>query len=644
MDRLPENIVLDVLEYLDPPDLISTQKTCTALARSARANRLWRYKCFEKSPSAAMRRQAGTLNSLTSALQGLTLSERPAQASSSAIPRDQHDSESVMKESPRARAVNEWDHSAKDEHVDWYSEYKARHAPLSTEWLVDQPSKPLDIKGIATLGGSDRAVGYLEDASVCVWDFAESITGRRKFRQLGRSKPILFADTVQPDESLVVDCVSTFSPQQRAFIAIGNILNEVDLSTLRVISHSKYAYPITALSQRTSTDLPLTVGTQWSLHILDPRLSIPLTSQSSTERVEEVSAVSGSLTAILPDFTQSSQLYSSNFGPSAPFAEDPSPPTWSPRISNLPPSHRRQNPHWMAYARVEPGPLSILHHAENEILLAGRFPSILSYDRRYFPRLQYVIHSGASLSCLASIPYPPAAAPTSVSGGSTLIACGEYRGRGSVELYSLPHVKAGQSPVGGQDPLAATTNAPSDDDLIDLGRSPSVSSDGSLFSYKNRQEAARSKVLAVASHGTRIVFSDSEGGLKWVERDGRSLVRKWNINGFDVGQSGAAVNGDQVARKIIPLEVADSDRGRRGDGDLLVWTGEKVGIVTTTPQYVDHEELVRELESGETQSAREEREEREKVEEYSKVMRKALERQADERRWMSQFRLRRGYF
>ncbi|KAK4943356.1 hypothetical protein LTR10_017030 [Elasticomyces elasticus] len=637
MDRLPDGIVLDILEYLEPHELISTQKTSTALARSARDNRLWRVKCFEKSPSAAMRRQAGTLNSLTSALQGLTLSDRPAIASSNTSSHQQ-DLESVMRESPRARAVNEWDRSSKDEHVDWYSEYKARHAPLSAEWLNDQPSKHLDINGLATLTGSDRAVGYLDDGSVCVWDFAQSISGKRKFRQLGRSKPILFTDTIQADESLVIDCVSTFSPQQRAFIAIGNILNEVDLNTLRVVSHSKYAYPITALSQCTSADLPLTVGTQWSLHILDPRLSHSLTSQTDTERVEEVPAVSGSRTAILPDFAHSPQLFSSNFGPSAPFSEEPS---WSPRVLNLHPSHHRQNPHWMAYARVEPGPLSILHHAENEILLAGRFPSILSYDRRYFPQLQYVIHSGASLSSLATIPHPPAGAPSSVTSGSTLVACGEYRGRGSLELYSLPHIKAGQNPVG-QDPL--TSNNPSDDDLLDLGRSPALSSDGSLFSYKNRQEAARSKVLSVASHGTKIVFSDSEGGLKWIERDGRSLVRKWNINGFEVGQTGASVNGDQVVRKIIPLDIADSDRGCRGDGDLLVWTGEKIGIVTTTPQYVDHEELVKELESGESASAKQEREKEKKAEEYSKMMRKALERQADERRWMSQFRLRRGYF
>ncbi|KAK6386966.1 uncharacterized protein PV06_07820 [Exophiala oligosperma] len=634
MDRLPEEIVVDILDHLEPKDLISVRKTCTTLAKSAHINRLWRNKCFEKSPSASMRRNPGTLTDLTSALQGLTLSERTP-----ATRNHQSDSDGLMRESPRARAINQWDQSAQDEIVDWYSEYKSRHAPLSADWAVQPPARQLEIKGVATLGGSEHAVGYLEDASICLWDLSASSTGRRTMTEIGRSKPgVLFTDGSQASESLVVDCVSTVSSQQKAFIAIGDILNEIDLNTLKVVSHSKYAYPITALSQSTGFDLPLTVGTQWSLHILDPRLSVSIFSKSPSECVEEVPAVSGKSTAILPDFSQTSIFApSSNFGPAAPFTSDHNPPAWTPRVSNLPPSHHRQNPHWMAYARVEPGPLSILHHADNEILLAGRFSSILSYDRRFFPRLQYVIHSGGSLSSLASIPHPPAGSPASVSGGSTLVACGEYRGRGSLELYSLPHTKPGQ-PSLNEDTIS---RQPSTDDILDLGRTPSTSSDGTLFSYKNRQEAASSKLLSVASHGTKIVFSDSEGGLKWVERDGRSLVRKWNLNDFEVSETGASIHGDKVARKIIPLESADSEYRQRGDADLLIWTGEKIGIITTNPQFMDHQEMVKALEEGEDAN---EREERERAEEYSKTMRRALERQADERRWMSQFRLKRGYF
>jgi hypothetical protein len=206
----------------------------------------------------------------------------------------------------------------------------------------------------------------------------------------------------------------------------------------------------------------------------------------------------------------------------------------------------------------------------------------------------------------------------------------------------LPHVKPGQIQPSQELPLITNTL---DEDILDPDANLSTgSSGGTLFSYKNRQEAASSKILAVASHGTKIVFSDSEGGLKWVERDGRSLVRKWNINGFEVNHSGASVHGDQVARKIVPLDAPNSAHGQRGDADLLIWTGEKVGIVSTNPQFADHEELVKELEEQDDFQNASAREEREKAEEYSKTMRMALERQADERRWMSQFRLKRGYF
>ncbi|EXJ87326.1 hypothetical protein A1O3_04285 [Capronia epimyces CBS 606.96] len=620
MEHLPEEILTDVLDYLNPEELLNVQRTCVTLSKSARANTLWRYKCFEESPSASMRNKAGTLSTLTSALQGLTLSDRPPQRQHSTGDKD--GSEHSVRESQRARAVNLWDPSDRNEKVDWFSEYKGRHAPLNTHWLHGTSSDNLEVKGVASLDGSSQAVGYLEDSSVCIWDLSEDSSGRRGFKELGRSKPsALFADAVHPGESLVVDGMSTFPAQRKAFVAVGNILNEFDLNILKVVSSVKYKYPITALSQSTSPELPLTIGTQWSLHILDPRVPTTRSSDASDERVDETP---GRSTAILPNFSGNPDLLSSTLERYRPLSQSPDP------------YHNRSH-HWMAYAKVEPGPLSILHHAENEILIGGRFPSILSYDRRYFPRLQYVIHSGGSLSGLTSIPHPPTGASPSVSATSTLVACGEYRGRGSLELYSLPHLRAiGNSTSDSVTSTSATEEAGID---FDLGRgSRSLVPDDSLFSYKNRQEAAKSKLLSVASHGTKIVFSDSEGGLKWVERDGRSLVRKWNINDFQVSQAGASISGDQVARKIIPLNVPNSERGQRGDADLLIWTGERVAIVSPNAQFANHEELVSELEQGEDVG---EREERERAEAYSKTMRRALERQADERIWMSRFRLKR---
>lgn len=666
MDKLPEEILVDIFDYLDAEELISIQRTCTVFSKLARANTLWRYKCFEKSPSASMRRGNGNsiVNTLTNALQGLTLSERPHQPRVSASKRAGGSDSERVAESARARAINQWDLSGKDEKVDWYSEYKARYAPLSTEWFSDAATDPVEVNGISSLPGTDRVVCYLDDASVCVWDLAHTVSGRRKFRELGRSKPnVLLADAHGGGDNLIVDCVSASLPQQRAYVAVGSILNEIDLATLNVVSHSKYPFPITALSQPGSLELPLTVGTQWSLHVLDPRIPTISSSPSSHERIDEIPATPGSSTAILDDLSGGPATLPALFGVTqAAVSSAYIPPTGV--LSSSPswqPSHRLQHPQWMGYAKVEPGPLSIMHHADHEILICGRFPSILSYDRRYFPRLQYVVHSSASLSAMTTIPHPPADSPPSQNGVglSTLVACGEYRGRGSLELYSLPHIK---QPGGQQQhqrqlaiPSASETAAstPSADSDLDTSK-PSVASPAEPpFSYKNRQDAAKSKLLSVASHGTRIVFSDSEGGLKWVERDGHGLVRRWNINTYEAGSgsrggvpmsggiTSASVSGDLVARKIMPLapNQVSSDHGQSGDSDLLIWTGERVGVVSTDARFVDHEEMVRHLE-GDGDAHEERVRQKNEEEQYSKIMRRALERQADERRWMSRFRLK----
>lgn len=247
------------------------------------------------------------------------------------------------------------------------------------------------------------------------------------------------------------------------------------------------------------------------------------------------------------------------------------------------------------------------------------------------------MHSGARLSGLTTIPHPPRASQMDPGAQATLVACGEYGGRGSLELYSLPHHRKNTRQSAGDFGLGDTSpeiGAADREHAISTSESPP-------YTYKNRQEASSSKLLSVATQGTTIVFSDAEGGIKWVERDGRGLARRWNINAWQINERGGSLSGEQVARKMVPLNTMESDRGDRGDSDLLIWTGEKVGLITTKPHWEDHDELVKSLE--EEVDADEERE-REKAEEYSKTMRRALERQADERRWMSQFRLKRGLF
>ena len=74
----------------------------------------------------------------------------------------------------------------------------------------------------------------------------------------------------------------------------------------------------------------------------------------------------------------------------------------------------------------------------------------------------------------------------------------------------------------------------------------------------------------------------------------------------------------------------------RGDGDLLVWTGEKVGVITTQKLHDGVDELNRAFDetlgNGDVDT---------KADEYARVMRQALERQADEKGGgMSRFNMR----
>lgn len=155
-------------------------------------------------------------------------------------------------------------------------------------------------------------------------------------------------------------------------------LVEVDLETLSVISHERFPFSITALSEA-KYPIPLTVGTNLSLYLHDPRarrLSGP--PDTGTDRVDSYNAAFSSL--------GSQKSKSLDFR--ALLNPEPNP-------------------------LHHPGPLSILHlpspgsewNGNGDIYVAGRFPSVLNYDRRFFPKLRGTLHSGARLCSMASLPY-----------------------------------------------------------------------------------------------------------------------------------------------------------------------------------------------------------------------------------------------
>jgi hypothetical protein len=258
-------------------------------------------------------------------------------------------------------------------------------------------------------------------------------------------------------------------------------LVEVDLETLTTVSHERFPFSITALSEA-KHPVPLTVGTNLSLYLHDSRARRSGQGPNDLSRIDSHDTTFGSL--------QKSK--SSDFR----ILLDPEP---DPLCAHL----------------YHPGPLSILHlpssgdewDGNGDIYVAGRFPSILNYDRRYFPKLRGTIHSGARLCSMASLPYPFASIEKDLARrgeltieqvweaktrpGKTLIACGEYNSKGSLEMYGL-------SP----NPMLST---------ISTGFAA-----GSLQNsvMKNRQTSSSSKLLSVSNHGTRVVISDGNGNLK----------------------------------------------------------------------------------------------------------------------------------
>ena len=627
----------------------------------ARDNNRWRLHCYEASWSATQAaRPAGrspeSLVSTTTPLSSL------GQTSLRSLIQPHMASIDKLASSPsiseRTRAAVEWDPSVEGEDRDWYSEYIARNGPLSFSWLQqpftrnDSRKDYREVKGMALLrdwssARENKVVAPLDDGSVCIWDLnhSHSIGSQAtKGRVLGVSAPgILMADLSgragKPSASQrfinLGETMSVDSIRRRAYMAVGNVLNEVDLETLKVVSQQRYVWSISALSQETDYSAPLTLATTLEVHIYDARMSATEEEEAINLRCEEP------VTPLVPEST----IYSPPDSPLLQLQPDGRPPQ---RIRRPGPPEKSDH-----YAPLfQPSPLSLLHPPApyvNSIFLAGRFPSILQYDRRFFPRLQSTVHSGGSLCGLTSVPAPqfPVSSGGPFPSSHSVVACGEYKGRGSLELYNLAPSTFPSSPT-----------------------SPSPSDWSSHLSpaYQNRQSAARSKILSVESHGSRIAFSDADGNIKWVERNGRSEIRRFNLasappplphhhsnhdSDVDDDDSSDGGGGGIWTSQSAPGDVAQkilSTGGNLTGDELLVWTGERLGRIrfsapSKTPPYpfVEDEHSDSDSDNGmdvdvdpvaREEAHRRKREHARRERDYTRAMRRALERQADEVRRM----------
>ncbi|KAK3987047.1 hypothetical protein QBC44DRAFT_246778 [Cladorrhinum sp. PSN332] len=530
-----------------------------------------------------------------------------------------------------------WDPIFPGEKVSWYNEYIQRHGPAQINWLQlpyqighsgdDQdsgngkssadfvearglalyyPDAPAEAEGSPGAKGRVLAVCPLDDGGVCLWDVGGGSFGKKKGAIVARSKPgILFIDGPRADNSRrskrvdsgVTECVSVDSWRHIAFFAVQSHLIQVDLHTLTAVDCEPFTWAIATLSAA-SPQVPLTVGTSFGIHLYDYRQR----RKASQDLVETLDHVDGIGTE---SFYERSLRHI--------FDDEPLPP----------------------YASLaQPGPLSIVHlqrpgqadDLSDDIYVAGRFSNILHYDRRMFPSIKGSIHSGARLSSITSLPYPFSALDTDLrrkgelsleqvqesknGAGRTLIACGEYNTKGSLELYGL---SANQSEF--PRPGGLQTSA-----------------------FKNRQTASQSKVLSVVNHGSRIAFSDGMGYINWFERDGFTEVCRHKI-GHNEQSEGPSIFAsmpgiDDIARKLLPTRPGGhSDNASVNDNDLLFWTGEKLGLLSfsSLPGFTakDFEDLDEPDSEDLARAAKEQ--------EYKEGMRRALQKQADDARWVQDF-------
>ena len=663
MDSLPAELILHIASckytaalgatslngsiVLEAQDIVRLHLVSKRLLKITRDNELWREQCFDNSYSEAARRihdfqpaalylgpdrQVPEIQRRAATLPSTGNGHIPAvevREEKAAAP----ESSATSQELERTRALANWVPSYNGENVDWYGEYIARHASISMSWLQQPKITDHDLGDIQEIRGmglhhdsnGSRVVAPLDDGSVCLWEigYKPEDDNSDRFRRgaiIARSKPGLLSVSGTNEDSEqnfqtyktrltstgVVECVSVDNVRNKAYFAAQRGLNEVDLNTLQVSRHEKYPFSISALSEVTYPT-PLTVGTTLSLHLHDPRRSSNAcwSDANCEDRVDTVAKF-----------------------PAAPHVKN----DFYRLLAGDVPSE---------YAPLfKAGPLSI-HHlfppghntaGSGQIYVAGRFPSLLVYDRRKFPKLQRTMHSGARLCSLTSLPYcfetrednynrrsqssvEDPQEPRILS-GSTLVACGEYNGKGSLEMYGLPS---------------------------ETSSSPTHICQQTTF--KNRVNASRTKLLSIARHGTRLVVSDGDGQLRWIERDGTSLVRRWNINQYQPAELSGIFNrsvveagsGD-VARKLLSTNAHAS--GHHIDRDeLLLWTGEKIGVLAfkSKPQF-GMKEWEERVESAEEEAKRHE----ERM--YRHTMRRALERQADEVRFVkglgTRFRMR----
>ncbi|KAK7523074.1 uncharacterized protein IWZ02DRAFT_377162 [Phyllosticta citriasiana] len=480
------------------------------------------------------------------------------------------------------------------EKLDFYEEYIAAHAPIYTSWIC----KSWTDKGFQRNHhkvGLDEAIGLgvyyndntqraelvfapMDDGSICAWDVNRDSSAKRG-EVVSRTQPGVLRGSARQDGTIGNasrhdygnDGVSIDWHSKRGYFAVSSTLNEVDLQTLQIVSEQKFPFDILTLSEARHP-IPMTVGTMETIHLHDNRQSVMSSGPDFSSRCE-----------LLTDTKTRSSVCDLDLAP----------------VSRSPVCQHK--------------PLSILHlplpgaaDVSNSIWVAGRFPSLLHYDRRYFPKLAGNIYSGGNLCSLTYLttPFVYWDSHTYVDGtDTTIVAAGDYKGKGSLELYGV--------------------NAESG---CTLSKQPSST---------NRNYSSIFRILSIATQGGRLVGTDGNGNINWWYRDGKTKARTYNIN--DPLRNGASSSQDHpretdiawnIKSSIAPGPMATEPRSINEE-DLIIQTDNgRIGLVSfgeanaLEPEWHEAAENAEEIEHHRQEKM------------YGGMMRQALEEHTRELNWM----------
>lgn len=604
IEELPDELVLSLITYLDAKDIVALQGVTHRFCRLARDNTVWKLRCFEESRANQAWIRRSPVQTRRPSIEELREAVVRLGAPYETLEQHAHVATPVAL---RSRAIADWDPTAGDERIDFHNAYIQRHAPIAPiGWLQSDVRShktttrhaKIELGSFGVLRSRDnhdidRIYAPDEDGYVCCWDLSQTTPDQRG-RLAGQSRdPVLRAqshpNSAWPEMSVshVAESVCMRPSEGRGLFAVGSRLTEVDLETLQEVSSIEYGLPISAVSAGDNRHPP-TICTQNLIHIYDSR-------GMSNGRRAGISLRCEPLTM-----------------------------GWN--CVNL--------------------PLSVMHLTEDgcgqdAICIAGRFKSLITYDRRNLVRASGNVYTGSYASCVIQVPFAQRLREMSLVEdaslsmhdlikaravpGATVIVCGDYKGKGSLEFYDSRHLD--------RRPSSTITPAP----------------------YRNRQTASSSPLLAVAAHGASYVTSDGNGVLKWFERDGSTMIRTHDLDernrasSQDSAQeldSNVFVSRDQfgqgdIVRKIVSTRHADTYRQidhRTASSlreDLVVWTGEgRIGVLgfghssrtaqsDLMAQAVDAEEAAKEDAERKLQQE----------------MSRMLARQADEARFMRGFGL-----